>query len=78
MSVFQVLMVPQLTLLAAGIYPWPVLLKLVETAVAAARQVLVSKVCPDTVGGGGCWPDLCKLAQQQYMTCYQAVACDRQ
>lgn len=37
-------MVPQLTLLAAGLYPWPVLAKLVETAVAAAQQTLLSKV----------------------------------
>lgn len=37
-------MVPQLTLLAAGLYPWPVLATLVETAVAAAQQTLLSKV----------------------------------
>jgi hypothetical protein len=40
----QVLMVPQLTLLAAGLYPWPVLLKIVEAAVAEAQQTLLSKV----------------------------------
>lgn len=40
----QVVMVPQLTLLAAGLYPWPVLCSLVESAVAAAQQTLLSKV----------------------------------
>lgn len=41
----QVLMVPQLTLLAAALMPWPMLLQLVEGAVAAAQQVLFTKVC---------------------------------
>lgn len=40
----QVLMVPQLTLLAAGLIPLPALLQLVEAAVAAAQQSLFSKV----------------------------------
>jgi hypothetical protein len=42
--VAQVVMVPQLTLLAAGLYPWPVLCSLVEAAVAAAQQALMNKV----------------------------------
>jgi len=37
-------MVPQLTFLAAALYPWPALQQLVEAAVAAAQQTLLSKV----------------------------------
>jgi hypothetical protein len=46
----QVLTVPQLTLLAAGLIPLPALLQLVEAAVAAAQQSLFSKV-----GVTHCW-----------------------
>lgn len=58
----QVLMVPQLTLLAAGIYPWPVLLKVVETAVAAAQQVLLSKVRSGRQGSSFGLVQLCAAA----------------
>jgi hypothetical protein len=39
-------MVPQLTLMAAALYPWPVLRGAVEGAVAAAQQALFTKVGP--------------------------------
>ena len=39
-----VMQVPQLTMLAAALFPWPVLRGLVEAAVAAAKQSLLSKV----------------------------------
>jgi hypothetical protein len=40
----EVLLVPQLTQLAAAVFPWGVLCGVVEAAVAAATEVLMKKV----------------------------------
>jgi hypothetical protein len=52
-------MVPQLTLMAAALHPWPVLLHVVESAMQTAQQVLFTKVCAQL--GGPAQPAL--LAQ---------------